>query len=642
MEFISLYSFPYVIFSYLVTYFIGHIAVAFLKIPTRYPFLNEFTKLVVSGFIIITGYSTYKSTGITINIGILFLAVIFLIWCKRSGYLNTLKDAYPAIFTKRFIPYLAIQLILLLISFAFLLSKIKNPATGEIHEVFSDFYNYSKNIQNLKKTGIEAILNDWYSGIPSNRALYHFGELWQAAFYSAITFQSPFFAFYFQLFSLYLVVFILGAAALVEIFIHPSNKFFYLLSILILITCGISFYIPSDTFFTKGDWWNVSLTFQPKYFFPTIFVFYALVLTKFNKLVPLQLVSIACIFCCSVITPAVLIFTGLLLLYLFFSKRINFSSFLQLSLISVFAVVFIGAYYLCINYLNSKHISDSQIVSASTFSFSWFLYFKTAFNCFAGQLIKNAMSFIFYILLLFFLVKTKDKDNNGLIQILVIIVLIHIASLLSYALFNTLLDAVQLWSNIYIPLAAIFGFITVIYLIYKGSNIQRLAAAMLLFLCYYQANIFYRFPIINQKYFNEVAKRYDGGTTVFYKSGDDFISFFSKNVNLYSPSAFLIMKYDEYNPVCLSVLDIPRSKEKVLYDGEAFIIRNSIFNKFIQVQKQHKKFVSSEQSQLDFIKDNNVKYAFTYPNATLPPNVRSMVQYSVTDSLRGVTFYQLQ
>lgn len=642
MEFISLYSFSYVIFSYLVTYFIGHIAVAFLKIPARYPFLNEFAKLVVSGFIIITVYSIYKTTGITINTGILFLGIFFFIWCKRLDYLRTLKDAYSAIFTKRFIPYLAVQIIFLLIIFGFLLSKIKNPATGEIHEVFSDFYNYSKNIQNLKKTGIEAILNDWYSGIPSNRALYHFGELWQAAFYSAITLQSPFLAFYFQLFSLYLVVFILGACALIEVFIHPSNKFFYLLSILILITCGISFYIPSDTFFTKGDWWNVSLTFQPKYFFPTIFVFCALILTKFNKIVPLQLVSIACILCCSVITPAVLIFTGFLLLYLFFSKRINFSRFVQFSLIPVFAVGFIGVYYLCINYLNNKHINDSHIASASTFSFTWFLYFKTAFNCFAGQLIKNAMSFIFYIVLLFFLIKAKNKNHNDLIQILVIIMLIHIASLLSYALFNNLLDAVQLWSNIYIPLAAIFGFITVIYLIYKGSNIQRLAAAMLLFLCYYQANIFYRFPIINQKYFNEVAKRYDGGTTVFYKSGDDFISFFSKNVNLYSPSAFLIMKYDEYNPVCLSVLDIPRSKEKVLYDGEAFIIRNSIFNKFIQVQKQHKKFVSSEQSQLDFIKDNNVKYAFTYPNATLPPNVRSMVQYSVTDSLRGVTFYQLQ
>jgi hypothetical protein len=102
------------------------------------------------------------------------------------------------------------------------------------------------------------------------------------------------------------------------------------------------------------------------------------------------------------------------------------------------------------------------------------------------------------------------------------------------------------------------------------------------------------------------------------------------------------MKYDEFNPVCLSVLDIPRSKEKTLYEGETFIIRNSILNKFIQVQKQHKSFVSSTQSQLDFIKEHNVKYAFTYPNASLPDTLKTKVIYSITDSLSGTTFYQLK
>jgi membrane-associated HD superfamily phosphohydrolase len=170
------------------------------------------------------------------------------------------------------------------------------------------------------------------------------------------------------------------------------------------------------------------------------------------------------------------------------------------------------------------------VESTTAFSFMWFSYLKTAFNCVAGQLIKNAMSFIFYILLSFLMLKSKEKKYDELKEILIIIILIHVASLLSYALFNNILDAVQLWSNIYIPLAAVFCFIILINLLDKGNRIQKVAAVTLIFLCYYQANIFYRFPIINQKYFNEVGQKYDGGTAVFYKSGADFVSFFSKNV----------------------------------------------------------------------------------------------------------------
>lgn len=140
----------------------------------------------------------------------------------------------------------------------------------------------------------------------------------------------------------------------------------------------------------------------------------------------------------------------------------------------------------------------------------------------------------------------------------------------------------------------------------------------------------------------QVFQKYDGSTSVFYKSGKDFTSVFSKNINVYIPNAFLIMKYKEFNPVCLSVFDIPMSKEKLLHDTEETIIRNSVFNRFIQVQKKNHEFVSVEQSQLDFIKKNKVKYAFTYLNSRLPDTIQSLVVTSATDSTNGITFYQLK
>ena len=642
MEFISIQSFLYVVFSYLVTYFIGHIAIAFLRIPDKYPFFKEFSKLVIASFLIVTGYSVYKTSGITINTGIVFLVVFFLFWCKKENYLHTKREVITNVFNKRFFAYLLIQIILLFFIFIFLLWHIKNPTTNEIYEVFGDFYNYSKNIQHLNKTGIEAIFTDWYSGIPSDRSLYHFGELWQSAFYSTITNQVPFSAFYFQLFALYLVVYIIGGCALIEVFIQPKNKLFYCISVFIIIACGISFYIPSNTIFTKGDWWSISLTFQPKYFFPTIFVFYAILLTKFNKIIPLLLLSVACLFACSVIAPAALLFIGFTLLSLFISKKINLSTFIRHAGIPLFAIAFIGSYYLLIDYLNNKNAIAVNVISTTSHAFSWLVYLKTAFNCFAGQLIKSALSLLFFLIVFFVIIRTESKEEDNIKNIFAVIIIIHIASLLSYALFHNRVDAVQLWTNIYLPLSAVVGFMAIAYLINSKTRILSLIAILLIVLCLIQARPFQRFQKINQEYTKQLFQKYDGGVSVFYKSEKDFSSVFSKNVNLYSPSAFLIMKYKEYNPVCLSVLDIPISKKKLLHDAEENIIQNSVFYKFIQVQKKNNKFVSPEQSQLDFMQQYKVKSVFTYLHSALPDTLQSLVLTSVTDSINGITFYQLK
>lgn len=640
MELISIQSFLYVLVSYLVTYFIGHITISFLKLPNKYPFFKEFSKLVLASFIIITCYSLFKTRGITINVGIVFSGLFFFWWCKQNNYLHNREEVSSAIFNRKFLVYLLIQLILLFLVFLFLLYKMKNPLTGQVYEVYGDFYNYSKNIYHLNSTGIETIFTDRYSGIPSTRSFYHFGELWQSAFYSVITGQSSFLVFYFQVFSIYLVIYILGGCALIEVFIQPTNNFLYCISVLILIATGISFYIPSDTFFTKGDWWNISLVFQPKYFFPAIFVFYTMLFTRFEKIIPLLLLSVCCIFTCTVIAPAVLLFMGLNLLLSF--NKFNSKELIKYILIMMATVIFIGIYYFLTSYIDreNKILYNDQLSTVSSFSLP--IYLKTAFNCFAGQLIKSGLSLGFYIISIIVIIRTDYLNKNILKKILLVMLYMHISSLLSYALFNNVLDAVQLWTNIYLPLSAAFGFITILHLINSKFTSTKIIAILLIALCFYQAAIFRRFQEINQKYINLVFQKYDGGTSVFYKSDKDFTSFFSKNVNMYTPSSFLTIKFKEFNPVSLNVLDIPRSKEKLFHEGEKYIIQNSVFYKFIQTQKKNNEFVSVEQSQLDFIEKYKVKYAFTYLNASLPDTLQSLVITSVKDSVSGITFYQLK
>lgn len=79
----------------------------------------------------------------------------------------------------------------------------------------------------------------------------------------------------------------------------------------------------------------------------------------------------------------------------------------------------------------------------------------------------------------------------------------------------------------------------------------------------------------------------------------------------------------------------------MLRSAEEEIIQNSVFYRFVQLQKINKQYISTEQSQMDFIKKFKVKYAVTYKNSTLPVFLQPSVKDSIKDESDGLVFYTL-
>lgn len=641
MESIFLSNFLFVPVSFLLTYAAGHTIISFIKMPENRPFLKEFLTLTAGLFTLITLYSLYKTSGITINAGIALLSLCMGYWLYTHHFLKDPGTALQSFRSDIKFSFVFLQLGIVVSGYLFLLLKLYHPLSGDLYQVYGDFYNYAKNIRHLNKTGIESYYSDWYSGVASARTLYHYGELWYGAFVSQVFKQPPFIAFYFHVFTFCIVLYIMGAAAIIEYFFPPKKKYLYLTAIGVLFVCGLSFYIPRSNLFTRGDWWDNGLLFQPKYLFGALVTFYGILLSPSKKIIPLIFISMLCVLSCVVIAPAVFICLAVYILLLFVLKETGFRDFIFQGIWMAAALILIGLYALGIQHLNEQ-TAFRTAVAPETGRLSLLYYFKTVFNCFAGQIIKSLLSILPYLALSLFVIYPNWKKVSKHFRAILFLVVLHFSSILAYAIFFNRVDAVQLWTNIYVPLSAMVCFVLFFYTLNHGKIILRLTAVILLLLSVKQAGILSRGPVIAPSSLQNSRNSYNGKVAVFFKSGNDFTSVFSKNINMYAPYPYLTIFYPDYNPVCLSIFDIPVSDNPILRKTEEEIIENSTFNKFIQGQKKKNLFVSTQQSQLDFIRKHHVEFAFVYRHSQLPALLQPYVLQRVKDEKEGITLYRLK
>jgi hypothetical protein len=438
------------------------------------------------------------------------------------------------------------------------------------------------------------------------------------------------------------VISFLGAGALIESFIQPVKKRFYILAGSVLFIAGISFYLPKDTIFTRGDWWDVGLVFQPKYFFSAVFIFYLLLFVKIKRMLPVVLIGLAAILSCTVTAPAVLITLGLLLLAMWLGKRVTFREFMVLCTPIALVLAFIAAYTLCIRIDNSMH-SVQEWTAAPTPAFSFGMYFKTAFNCFAGQLIKSGLSMFPYAILALLLYVCTPLQDNGLQRCLLLILLMHVTSLASYAVFSFMgVDSVQLWTILYVPLSAFACFLVIAAALNAGRPAIKIIAVCLMALSIVQTRIVTRMKAVDPESLNSLLSMYDGSTTVSFISADMLSRDWNKNINLYVPCPFLKLYYKDYLPVCLSAFEIPDSKDAQFQKAVEEIKKNAVFVRFVYLQKKRGAFVSIEQSKLDFIHTHKVRFVFTYPDMPLPEKLKQREIRSVFDKTYNVTLHELR
>lgn len=642
MELAPINSLWYCILSYFITYWAGHILLIPIKFPSKFQILKEFTKLSAGFFLIFTLYAIFKTNGITSCIGILILGVSLFVLLYKENRLQNFQWRHFLHEARLSIKYIILQLLVLLIVYLFLLYKCYDPLANQDYHIYGDLYNYARNIIFIDHTGVESIYADAFNNFAVNRSLYHYGELWYAAFYYKLFSLAAFQALYFIAFPHILLFLVSGAAALIEVLIEVKNRTIYVFSFTILFITGISFFIPKTTLFTKGEWYDSGLFIQPKFVFSGIGIMYAVILIYLKKYYYVVLIAMSMILANIALAPSFFMAFSLGVLLLFLFKKINTKDFFGLSALILSTVLFIAVYGYAIMILNEKNNSLPSLYNNSIEQTTLAAYLKTAINCFAGQFIKSILSLSVYLIALYCIVK-RVLISSEFKKVLYFLLMLHICSILSYAIFHqTTVDAVQLWTFIYIPLSSVFCFLMMIFFLQDKNKIVVLPVLFFMAFSMHQSMLFERRHKIDTHFYKTIKSEYDGSNVVFFKAKETFTSVYSKNINQYAPIPYLLMTDKHYNPVCLSVFEIPLSSERILYDTEKVIIENSVFYRFVQLQKIKKQFVSIEQSQQDFIRRNKVKFAITYFDTPLPSFLQSKASFIAKDSTEGVSFYKIK
>ncbi len=255
---------------------------------------------------------------------------------------------------------------------------------------------------------------------------------------------------------------------------------------------------------------------------------------------------------------------------------------------------------------------------------------KTKINIIGGTSIQLSILYIFVFPLLW-LAKNEIghwyKKNN----FLVIIPLLILAGLGSWALFSHNTDAVQIFANIGIPAINI----SCILLIAKVCNNNKKMSFFWIYSCIIvlinlrndetfvvRKNI----NIIQIQNIKEELKNLNKLGVSWREKKDYNTRIFSQNTNLNMLGNYLNTIFSEFFCAELNVHQIPIDSSSRYVKAEISMVTNSPFYRFVEKQKKENKFISLEQSHLNFIKEYQIDFLITYVDTQLPEHLKRLVK----------------
>lgn len=273
---------------------------------------------------------------------------------------------------------------------------------------------------------------------------------------------------------------------------------------------------------------------------------------------------------------------------------------------------------------------------------------------------KFTRSFILYFPLLFssicllFLVL---KHKKSIYQLALLVLLINILALFATGFAGGLMDAGQFFSNTLAFTNVIIILILIASLICVFQNKKNIKTNIGIAFCvlsfiFIVFNIYYNTTDKAYRISNKYSKGYC--TKVIEKTQKNEIllcaclysdSDYEKNnfAWIYRAKPGLLIQYS-YGYRDLININSYRVFEKAdsMPSYDKYYLENSELFLFVKHQKETGLFRSYEESQIDFIKEYNIKYLFANKDVQLSASLKKMVQEEITDSKSGERFYLLK
>jgi len=583
----------------------------------------------------------------------------FVLYKKKNGKTFSLPARADNTQTENILKKIAGLLLLSILIYVWFAYIIINPQSEFGFFLPDKGKIYYANIADMLSTGqenrwgINNIISEYYKGV----APYHYFELWLTKLFSVFT-GTPCVA------SLYLFVYpvlnflaMLGFLSLIERIAKVT--LLKKLSVLVLLfASGFYFDSANPNFSYSMNFGESSMEYMgEKYvaYYPFIILSFLLFLE--GALVPaLTLLLMVPVISISTL-PGVFATCVLFIAFAFFTKKLKRNEVMRLFSYLVILSGFLGVFYKCLGAADNPYFVNGIFYYTDLKGFSFFsvkvflieLWYRIR-DCPLKFLFLHAI----YIPLLIVLLRQQERNYKLL---LIFMIILYIISLLLYGVFYKLFDGIQFYTNDFTFLNVFIVFSLVLF-IYGQNKIKFVwktmlivpVACLLLFKMYFAFTMHQKNISENQVYSNKymhtikriseemrdrelVGALFGGGADELDVHNDD-------KSGISCPYLAYIPVF--YPTIDLSVFEINDwSREEEVAEVQRASAQQSPFTLFVNKQKKQNKFISIDESQVDFIKENRIKYLVISKLAKVSIQLEVLIDKQIADSKSQERFVHL-
>lgn len=640
MEDISFFSYYlFAIIGYVLVYGIGHLVCSLFFVSSNQDIYTVLKKNIIGFVTILCLYSIYKTHLHTINIGWIIIAIILLVNKRiKINYtafkINIFKIEYKYIFWQFYV-----LSVLYIHSFYLCKSFTTNDYFLPFANIYRDPYFYGTIINNLVKIGIENPFTDQTNMlIQNNVALYHYGELWFAAFFYNIFKLKPLYVFSLITFPIYSTYLVLASITLIKLLFNKINKYVLLIAPLLLIVSAISFFYPLLSFMDTTNV-DTGLFTTPKYTMLALFIIIQFIfIYKEDFLLFILTVFASLIIYTGLIAPFGLAVILLLLLLLIIKKI----TFLQITEYGVYAVVFlfftIGLIFLQ-NTQPIVTITDSSLSNnVNIFSIAYIISLLKFCMVYSIKFILSLMLPVGFLLIYRLLKKQKVLFENDKMILFFYFLFLFFSSIFTSGIFLKLVDSFQFRINIYTTTSTIVVFIIIQYLIIQQNKLALFITFLLISFSIFQTKPYHRIPNnYNKEFAKDVLKEYKGEKIARFISSDKSYM----NTIVYFPMEYMMHYTDVFYPICVNVFDGKIGTDEYIIKANNIVIPLTSFYKYYIKSKQIDSTKSIQQVEVDFIENYNFKYLVFENKKDIPIEIQRKIEKTYFDDKDSIYFSKL-
>jgi hypothetical protein len=628
----------YSLACFLIFYFSGHILCSILSIIIDSLYKRIFTKTFIGLVFIILVYSIIRSSGMTINIVIIPLVLFIFLSGDYKFRLAPVRNIISITEDKK---ALFPSILLLSILFACQYWLIIYTKTGYPAILNSDDLFNSHAAMYINYTGKETL--NWNYIHPTNNegSPYHYFICWIISFLSMLFRQNPYLANELSVNPLFYFLTIIGLWAFAEK--YSVSAFIKIFCVFILFMCGLHLSIMDKYPLFNWSYFYFNI-FEPdaKLSLYYIVIIASILLLQYTKYTTALLVFLLLPIFSIVLAPSVFIIASVLIFLNALTTRGQ----------NIKAIVYPVIIAACI-LLFYKIFNRAQMLGIPALSLHTGTLFSFAFKTFVYKSAVALLVYCPYLLAIIYSFIYINPSNRKIVRLaLCFIALCFIVSFSIWmALFNYY-GAIEFHYYFITPIMHVLLFMLLLYsylhLQTKSHRIIFLVLAMpaLILSAMHslannnQAKMIYQGKY-STAYLNTVKEEVKNENPLLVVSTHhDGISAYSGNP--FTPSiATYLSTMTNYSSL-MRLYTNNDSLHKEVDRNRQTMSEFNPFTMFVVEQKNSGSYKNLEQSRVDFVKANHIKYLIVAPNLAPDSALAPYITKQITDSISGESFVELK